>query len=138
MTVKVFVYGTLMPGECNHQAYCPSQIEPPARGYVLGQIYHLQHFGYPAMAIGQDRVWGYCLTFPPNFFLDQLDSLEDYQAERDPEENVYERCWATVFDPQGGEMAGAWLYRMDPRKIERYGGIYLPTGCWSGCQEFPH
>ncbi|QUS60109.1 gamma-glutamylcyclotransferase [Synechocystis sp. PCC 7339] len=136
MKIKVFVYGTLMPGECNHQAYCHQQIEPPALGYVLGQIYHLANFGYPALAIGEDRVWGYCLTFPAGFSLEYLDSLEDYHPGRSPRENVYDRCWAKVFGPQDQVMTEAWLYRMDLGKIEQYGGVYLPNGRWSGQQKF--
>ncbi len=134
--IKVFVYGTLMPEEFNHQAYCHHQIEPPALGYVRGRIYHLQYFGYPALAIGEDRVWGYCLTFPAGFSLEHLDSLEDYQPGRSPQENVYDRCWTRVFGPEDRVMTEAWLYRMDPEKIKQYGGIYLPDGRWSGKLQF--
>lgn len=134
MTVKVFVYGTLMPGECNHLIYCQSQIEPPAAGYVLGKIYHLQRCGYPGVCPGKDKVWGYCLTFPKDFSLADLDDLEDYQLGRDSRLNVYERFLETVFDSQGKIVGEAWLYRMIPAKIQEYGGIYLPTGRWSNAE----
>jgi gamma-glutamylcyclotransferase (GGCT)/AIG2-like uncharacterized protein YtfP len=131
-TVKVFVYGTLMPGECNHQAYCDRQIEPPLRSYVFGKMYHLSHCGYPGVCAGEDKVWGYCLTFPGDFCLDALDQLEDYQPGRDPHLNDYERLWEQIFTPQGEPLTEAWLYRMSPAKIQEYGGIYLPSGQWSG------
>ncbi len=134
MTVKVFVYGTLMPGECNHKPYCQSQIKPPAAGYVLGKIYHLSHFGYPGVCEGDDKVWGYCLTFPTGFSLADLDDLEDYKPGRDSQLNVYERLWEDIFNPQGKVMGKAWLYRMGSAKIQDYGGIYLPTGRWSSAE----
>lgn len=133
-TVKVFVYGTLMPGECNHQSYCQGQIVPPLPGYVLGEIYHLQHFGYPGVCEGKDKVWGYCLTFPNGFCLADLDNLEDYQPGRNSRLNVYDRFRANVFDPQGKVISEAWLYRMAPARIREYGGIYLPLGQWSSVE----
>ena len=135
-TVKVFVYGTLMPGECNHQSYCQSQIKPPMPGYVFGKIYHLQHCGYPGVCEGDDKVWGYCLIFARGFSLADLDDLEDYQPEQDFQLNVYERFLETVFDPQGKIIGEAWLYRMTPGKIREHGGIYLPTGRWSGIEAY--
>lgn len=139
MTVNVFVYGTLMPGECNHPRYCQSHLKSATIGYVFGKIYHLKQLGYPGVCEGTDQVWGYCLTFDAGFTLAAMDALEDYDPKRDPEQNEYNRCRAKVFYPHGtphnksvqDRPTEAWIYRMAVTNIQRHQGIYLPSGKWS-------
>ncbi|MEB3227867.1 MAG: gamma-glutamylcyclotransferase [Synechocystis sp.] len=138
MTVNVFVYGTLMPGECNHDHYCRPFLQQATMGYVFGEIYHLPQLGYPGVCEGTDQVWGYCLTFGATFSLKALDALEDYVPQRRPDQNEYQRCQTTVFFP-GDRQCEVWIYRMTPAQIQRYGGIYLPSGKWSPQDTvFPH
>lgn len=131
MTVNLFVYGTLMPGECHHLAHCQPHLERAVLGYVLGKLYHLKYLGYPGICDGSDRVWGYCLTFGPDFCLDSLDHLEDYDPQRSPDQNEYNRHRTTVFAPNGTPASEAWIYRMAPTQVQKHQGIYLPSGRWS-------
>jgi len=131
MTVNVFVYGTLMPGQCNHHRYCHPHLQSATLGYVLGKLYHLQHLGYPGVCEGTDPVWGYCLTFKADFSLISLDGLEDYDPQRPADQNEYNRSRTTVFGPNGQPQSEAWIYRMTPANIQRHQGIYLPSGKWS-------
>ena len=131
MTVNVFVYGTLMPGQCNHHRYCQPYLKSATIGYIFGKIYHLQPLGYPGVCEGTDQVWGYCLTFGAGFSLAELDSLEDYDPKRDPEQNEYNRHCTTVFSPNGDCQSNALIYRMTATNIQRHQGIYLPSGKWS-------
>ncbi|MEB3161209.1 MAG: gamma-glutamylcyclotransferase [Synechocystis sp.] len=132
-TVNVFVYGTLMPGQCNYDPYCRPYLKRSTRGYVLGHIYHLPWLGYPGVCDGTDRVWGYCLSFGPGFSLTALDALEDYDPQRQPDQNEYHRCRATVFAANGDRLSDspAWIYRMTLANIQRHRGIYLPSGQWT-------
>ena len=135
MTINVFVYGTLMPGQCNYDRYCRPYLKQASLSYILGQIYHLQQLGYPGVCEGTDRVWGYCLTFSADFSFAALDDLEDYDPQRHPDQNEYHRQRTTVFFPHGNlsgdRQSEAWIYRMTLANIKRYQGIYLPSGQWS-------
>lgn len=138
MTVNVFVYGTLMPGECNHDFYCRPFLQRATVGYVHGQIYHLPVLGYPGVCEGTDRIWGYCLSFSPAYSLTAMDGLEDYDPQRDAAHNEYNRCQTIVFTPNGDRLGEAWIYRMDQQKIRDYQGIYLPSGRWSATNPVIH
>ncbi|MFM1842905.1 MAG: hypothetical protein RLZZ490_1643 [Cyanobacteriota bacterium] len=129
----MFVYGTLMPGQRNYDSYCRPYLKRAILGYVTGQIYHLPRLGYPGVCDGTDLVWGYCLSFDGDFSLTALDELEDYDPQRSPEQNEYNRCRATVFSAKGDGLGGslAWIYRMAFATIQRHQGIYLPSGKWS-------
>ena len=85
-TYDVFVYGTLKPGEANYLSYCNGKAISQVSGYTWGDLYALP-MGYPAMAPGNDRVYGVCLTFTDASVLNVLDRLEDYQEQREAELN---------------------------------------------------
>lgn len=95
--IHVFVYGTLKPGECNYQRYCQGRVINQRPALAYGELYALS-LGYPGMVVGTGIVQGVILSFTdPNIFLD-LDQLEDYQPQRPPEENEYQRQQIQVFD----------------------------------------
>jgi len=129
--IRVFVYGTLQPGEKYHQPYCGGWVVAAEPAEVRGQLYHLP-LGYPGLAIGEDRVYGSLLSFDSPTVLQRLDELEDYRAEREPNQNLYQRERTKLFSPDGAELGEAWIYRMALAQIQTLGGIYLPGGRWSG------
>jgi gamma-glutamylcyclotransferase (GGCT)/AIG2-like uncharacterized protein YtfP len=55
--VRVFVYGTLKPGEANYQRYCAGKVVDAERTSVLGKLFALP-MGYPAMTLGEYSVHG--------------------------------------------------------------------------------
>lgn len=130
MLLWVFVYGTLKPGEMNYQHYCGGRVIDAIPAYTQGRLYHL-NLGYPALAVGSDRVYGYRLSFADQGVLTDLDQLEDYQAQRRPQENEYNRRQQLIYNLQGHCLGLAWLYQMEMARIKAYQGIYLPLGHWA-------
>ena len=74
----LFVYGTLMCGQANHDRFCGDAltVEPAVTG---GRLYHLS-MGFPAMVGAEDgQVYGEAMTFPDiEATLELLDVLEGY------------------------------------------------------------
>lgn len=128
--VRVFVYGTLKPGEINYLPYCAGKVTEIVRAYTFGQLFALP-VGYPAMTPGQGRVEGFLLTFNDAALLTQLDELEDYDPHRTPEENEYNRELIWVYSLCGEGLGQAWGYLMSEEQALRWGGILLPSGWWS-------
>ena len=130
--LKVFVYGTLKPGEINYQRFCAGKVIEEKRAIAQGHLFALP-FGYPAMTPGDGRVQGYLLTFADSEVLCALDRLEDYHPERLPEHNEYNRQLIETFNLAGEPLETAWAYLMSPHLVRSYGGIFLPSGWWSNC-----
>ena len=128
--IRVFVYGTLQPGEKYHQPYCDGWVTAAEPAEVRGQLYHLPQ-GYPGLAAGDDIVHGSLLSFDRSAILQRLDELEDYSPHRELSQNLYQRERTIVLSPSGLELGEAWIYRMALSRIQALGGIYLPGGRWS-------
>lgn len=128
--MKVFVYGTLKPGEENYNFYCASQVVEAKKAYAWGELYHLP-LGYPAMTAGKSKVIGFLLTFSNEEILASLDRLEDYSSQRSPENNEYERQKILVYDLSGEPLGEAWSYIMTTSKVKQLKGILVPSGWWS-------
>ncbi|HEY9803473.1 MAG TPA: gamma-glutamylcyclotransferase [Leptolyngbyaceae cyanobacterium] len=128
--MKVFVYGTLKPGERNYQRYCAGKVVESQRATTLGRLFALP-MGYPAMTTGADIVHGYLLTFADLGVLDALDELEDYQPDRAMSANLYNRQNVEVYNLQGASLGWTWVYLMQPARVKQLRGIYLPDGWWS-------
>jgi gamma-glutamylcyclotransferase (GGCT)/AIG2-like uncharacterized protein YtfP len=129
--LRVFVYGTLKPGEVNYQRYCAGRTIEEKSAIAWGQLFDLP-CGYPAMILGNQQVYGFLLTFTDTTVLEDLDRLEDYNPHRLPEQNEYNRQQIEVFDGAGKSLGNAWAYFMTPQQIQRANGIFLPQGWWSG------
>jgi len=103
--VHVFVYGSLLPGECNH-GIAVSWVLDARPGEVRGRL--VDCGAWPALVRGEDalagRVRGMWLTVRPEA-LAALDELEDFIGPESP--NEYERIW--VRDASGQPLEG-WAY----------------------------
>ena len=102
---RVFVYGTLLPGECNHRVAAPWLLDARP-GEVSGRL--VDCGVWPALVRGGEakagRVRGMWLTVKPEA-LAAMDELEDFIG---PESlNEYERIW--VRDASGQPLEG-WAY----------------------------
>lgn len=101
-TVKVFVYGSLLPGLSNHEVAKPylRRVDP---GTVRGRLADLGP--YPALLPGlEGRVRGMWFELD-KAGLPALDRLEDFKGIE--ETNDYERVWIT--DADSPSLAG-WVY----------------------------
>lgn len=127
--LRVFVYGTLKPGEANYH-YCEGHVEFEM-AIAPGVLYDLP-MGYPAITAGEGWVKGYLFTFCDSALLQALDELEDYDPHRPPEQNEYLREWIAVYHPDEAPMGYAWCYRMTEAQARAFGGIRVPGGWWTG------
>ena len=130
MSIRVFVYGTLKPGEVNYQRYCEGKVIAAQPAIAFGQLFDLP-IGYPAMITGNSPVRGFLLTFTEPTLLTVLDKLEDYNPQRNPEDNEYYRQQVTIFDLTNQVLGQAWIYLMQPERVQRLGGTLISSGCWS-------
>jgi gamma-glutamylcyclotransferase (GGCT)/AIG2-like uncharacterized protein YtfP len=126
---RVFVYGTLQPGERNFNRYCSGVAVSSEPAKARGCIYELPA-GYPAMTIGEGWVQGYVLCFEDAAMLSVLDELEGYVPERLEGENEYYRVEVETYAPDGESTGRAWAYAMSATRAERLGGVELPGGTW--------
>ncbi len=129
--LRVFVYGTLKPGEINYQFYCAEYIVECFPAVANGLLYELP-IGYPGMTNGKGNVHGFVLSFQNPKVLLELDKLEDYHPERLPEENEYQRQKIHTFGLDGQYLWTVWSYLMLPEKVQLLGGKFLPSGFWTG------
>ncbi|MEW6499280.1 MAG: gamma-glutamylcyclotransferase [Cyanobacteriota bacterium] len=129
---KVFVYGTLKPGEFYYPRYCAGKVVEEKPAIAMGQLYHLPPLGYPAMIPGENQVQGFLLTLANAATLSHLDELEDYEPHRQPEDNEYNRYPIEIYDLMGKSLGMAWAYFMTLEKVQYYQGILISSGCWSG------
>jgi gamma-glutamylcyclotransferase (GGCT)/AIG2-like uncharacterized protein YtfP len=130
--VQVFVYGTLKPGEANYKKYCAGKVVDVKKAFVQGKLFALP-MGYPAMTLGDSKVYGYLLSFPNPRILNELDVLENYQPTRQASKNLYNRQIIEVCEPQSLSLDWAWVYFMTLERVEQLGGLLQPDGWWSGC-----
>ncbi|MBW4687224.1 MAG: gamma-glutamylcyclotransferase [Komarekiella atlantica HA4396-MV6] len=128
--VRVFVYGTLKPGEANYKRYCAGKVVDARLAMLPGKLFALP-MGYPAMTRGDSQVYGYLLSFTNPGILKQLDVLEDYQPSRQMSKNLYNRQFMEVYEPKGVCLGDAWVYLMSPEQICQFGGVPQPDGWWS-------
>lgn len=131
MQVKVFVYGTLKPGERYHRAYCDEFLVDAIPAIAQGHLYHLPApHNYPAMTEGKGNVLGYLLRFSSEKVLIRLDDLEDYDPQRPPSQNLYDRRWIEIVDHTGNDLGQAWGYMMAEATVRQFQGIPVESGNW--------
>jgi gamma-glutamylcyclotransferase (GGCT)/AIG2-like uncharacterized protein YtfP len=132
--IRVFVYGTLKPGEENYERYCKSYCKAQA-AMVLGRLYDLP-LGYPALTVGELPVYGFLLSFADSDILAILDELEDYSPTRPLDQNEYFRVKTEVFCLDRQPLGWAWTYCMEQTQVQQLGGVLLPDGKWSSRERF--
>lgn len=128
--LKVFVYGTLKPGECNYQRYCQGKVVDHKRAIAFGKLFHLHLRGYPAMTPGDSLIQGFLLTFNDPTILNILDQLEDYEPQRTLAENEYYRQKIPIYDLSNQPLGLAWVYLMNPHRVKELAGTPIPSGWW--------
>lgn len=129
-----FVYGTLRPGESNHDVYVRGSAEAEVPARLAGAVLY-EGPGYPYLVEDPEGgpVRGELIAARPCAYerlLADLDVLEDY-APGDPR-NLYERVVreVTLLD---GVTARAWVYVAAPRVAARLraSGAVIGGGDWA-------
>ena len=127
--IDVFVYGTLKPGGKYYQIYCLGKTLREIKSWAKGELYDLP-LGYPAMTEGENKVYGYLLSFASHRELDNLDRLEGYTGINNSPLNEYDRRKIMVYDENNQPLNEAWCYLMDREKINQLNGVALTLGYW--------
>jgi len=127
---RLFVYGTLKPGERAFGQFCEAQVTAWLEVIAPGRLYHLP-LGYPALTPEAGWVQGVLLTFSTPAILTQLDEFEDYYPDR-PQDSQYQRLYRWVYSPDRTPLVQAWVYVMAKERVDQLGGQWLPGGIWSG------
>ncbi|MER6420672.1 gamma-glutamylcyclotransferase family protein [Streptomyces sp. NPDC001137] len=133
MRLPFFVYGTLLPGEVNHDLFLRgcTAAEEPAR--LSGAVLY-EGPGYPyAVEERGGVVYGELVTAVPEMYeelLVALDRLEEY-APGDPR-NLYERVEREVHPEDGNTAVRAWVYVAAPAVAARLRarGKLIESGDW--------
>lgn len=129
--LRLFVYGTLKPGEANYNRYCAGNVVASQSAIAMGVLFALP-MGYPAMTPGNQPVHGFLLTFSDPTILATLDKLEGYHGDDTPYiVNLYNRLKIEVFQSNGLSLGLAWAYLMTPKQVQQFGGELLPSGSWT-------
>ncbi|MBE9127713.1 MULTISPECIES: gamma-glutamylcyclotransferase family protein [unclassified Coleofasciculus] len=128
--LKVFVYGTLKPGEISYNRYCVGKVVEEIRAIAFGKLFDLP-VGYPAMTPGDIAVSGFLLTFTDPAILGVLDELEGYNPNRTLDKNEYYRQKVQIYNLARQSLGWAWVYLMNCERVNRLGGIPIQSGCWS-------
>ena len=128
-----FVYGTLRPGEANHDLFLRGRIRAEEPGRLPGALlYDGPGYPYAVEEAGAGEVSGELVTALPESYgplLAELDRLEEY-VPGDPR-NLYERVARDVVRTDGTAVR-AWVYLAAPGVAARLRarGRLIEGGDW--------
>ncbi|HLL33940.1 gamma-glutamylcyclotransferase family protein [Streptomyces sp.] len=129
-----FVYGTLRPGERNHDAFLRGRTASEAPARLTGAVLY-DGPGYPyAVEHPGGSVRGELVTALPEAYgelLAALDRLEECETPGDPR-NLYERVARDVVRTTDGTVLRAWVYLAAPPVAARLRarGTRVEGGDW--------
>ncbi|MFE7170790.1 gamma-glutamylcyclotransferase family protein [Streptomyces sp. NPDC057616] len=133
MRLRFFVYGTLLPGEANHDLFLRGRTGPEEPGRLNGAVLY-DGPGYPyAVEERGGVVYGELVTARPERYgelLADLDRLEEY-APGAPH-NLYERVEREVHRDGDAPPVRAWVYVAAPAVAARLRarGKLIESGDW--------
>ncbi|MGW0187758.1 gamma-glutamylcyclotransferase family protein [Streptomyces sp. NPDC003362] len=130
-----FVYGTLRPGEPNHDLFLRGRTRAEEPGRLTGAVlYDGPGYPYAVEEPGGPEVRGELVTARPETYdelLGALDRLEECETPGDPR-NLYERVARDVVRTADGSAVRAWVYLAAPPVAARLraGGRRIGSGDW--------
>ncbi|WP_373599342.1 gamma-glutamylcyclotransferase family protein [Paraclostridium bifermentans] len=109
---KIFVYGSLRSDMFNYNIYLYGKVSSSKKGYIKGNLSHIDNKGYPAVIKGENNVLGELMELIDfETTLKELDDMESYTQSGD--NNEYNRCEVevTLLD---GSVETAYYYEYNP------------------------
>jgi gamma-glutamylcyclotransferase (GGCT)/AIG2-like uncharacterized protein YtfP len=123
---RLFVYGSLKFGEINHNRIFSDYDIKITSAWTYGKLYDLGYF--PALAEGDNKVYGELIEFNNLEILVRVDSLEGYRGDNS-NFNFYDRKEIIVYINEN-EIT-AWAYFLNKCKIKESDGELITSGVWS-------
>lgn len=105
---RIFVYGTLLPGLCRHDAMQGAR--SLGRGSITGLLYDLGP--YPAVVHGAGKVWGEVFEVDATV-LAALDAIEAFYPDAPADKSEYIREEVVVQMDDAKVTLSAWFYRFN-------------------------
>ena len=128
---RVFVYGTLMPGERYYRVICAGRTTAEIPAKIRARLYHLpEPRNYPGIVEGDDWVLGWILEFNDHALMLALDELEDYDPDRPASANEYSKLQVQTYSREGNPIALADAYFMSEQRIADYRGKPITGRLW--------
>lgn len=116
----IFVYGSLMNGFWNYNKALKGKAITEQDGYVLGNLYHLEEKGYPALVEGTNVVKGQLIKIPNDQkLIATLDEIENFHGAGN-KHNEYELKKVNVFDKDHKIIATANAYFYNTENDENF------------------
>ncbi|MGL4739858.1 MAG: gamma-glutamylcyclotransferase family protein [Sarcina sp.] len=131
MMKRFFVYGSLREGFFNYNKYLEGHVLTSEIGITKGNLYHINHKGYPALVDGVREIEGEVITVDnPKILIAALDKMENFFGPGH-KQNEYERIEKEV-TLENGDIEICYVYKYVHKNVndfdERY--IFLETNSW--------
>lgn len=103
----LFVYGTLLPGQCRHHHLASLHPLEAQEAFAEGQLYLVED--YPALTTGPGNVRGVVYRFAhPEPVFARLDPIEECFGEHNPASEYHRTCISVRL--RSGQTLQAWTY----------------------------
>ena len=112
---QIFVYGTLLPGLCRHDAMQGSR--SLGKGTIAGLLYNLGP--YPAVVHGDGKVWGEVFEVDDEV-LAKLDGIEAFYPQAPADKSEYIREEVVVHLSKADTTISAWFYRFNRSVADKH------------------
>lgn len=114
---KLFVYGSLRKGSFNYKKILNGKVINREMGKTVGNLFHLENKGYPALIKGSNEVIGEIITLKSKEILDAIDTIENYNS-LDYEKSEYLRkpIKVTNLETESVEILDAYVYNTNSKK----------------------
>lgn len=127
---KIFVYGSLRSDMFNYKIYLDGKVSSSKKGYIKGELSHIENKGYPSVVKGDNKILGELMElYDFEATLAELDKMENYTPNKD--NNEYNRCEVevTLLD---GSVEKAYYYEYNKNSEVNKNDLLLPIkeGDW--------
>lgn len=128
---KLFVYGSLRKGSFNYKKILEGHVLNRTMGKTIGNLFHLENKGYPALIQGDTEIIGEIITLQSKTLIEKIDVVENYDSV-DYENCEYLRQPIRVMNlkTETIEIIDAYVYNMNNKENHKDLLRVVPSGNW--------